>query len=621
MKSFTHPVRRALVALAASSLAQFAQADCSASANTGACPIKVNGAVVFDRCFGSFNGQPTDVGNAVCNGLRDTHKLLDQVGDDNRRALQRADADWKALLKVTLDGAIDKDAVRDMQSALAAGKEIETEINGLLKDPQCGSKASMDALQRRMTETGQLIVGGAQVAGLTLEAIGKLRPVLDEAGKAITELQRLLDAANKKGSKAKAEYDALSRALADLQKEVAALLATDFNSVVAAGTGLATGVVPFVAECSGCAASLGTAIASLGTGTGTTAGGAAACPETAGVSCALAAVGLPTGAVGAGVMAAISSGPCAAAAAGMDQMSAHVKAIEKFVDGLVKLANAIPKSATQALTAGQALGRLATEMGTEGQQSLRAIQASLNAMQPAFDAAGEVLENRIAPKVQRMAGNFVQTLGRDTELLAKCYAKLNRAVAHMGQDLGEAAALLAQASTEIVDAGKVVGNLSAQGQDGLRAASKFAGDEWKDIDQDFRALNRRLWGVNPGVVDLARTGPHVVALAANPGEVRDIAHDSTKLLERAVELPGKAVNAGKRAFLDQDRLTTQAKATYNAGQAKAKRVAIDIAKLKLAARAQIDRAPKMAVIAPTTTAIAAWPTAARPRLLALSVVK
>lgn len=621
MKLLSRPFCRAWLALAASTLAPLAQADCSASANAGACPIRVQGAVVFDRCFGSLNGRPTDVGNAVCNGLRDTHSLLDQVGDDNRRALRQADADWKALLKVTLEGAIDKEAVRDMNAALSLGKDIEAEIDGLLKDPQCGTKAGMDALQRRMSETGQLIMGGAQVAGLTLEALARLRPVAEEAGKAIAGLQRLLEAANKKGSKARAEYDTLNRALTELQGELAALLATDFNSVVAAGTGLATGVGPFVAECSACAASLGTAIGSLGTGGSLTVGGAAACPETAGAGCALAALSLPAGSLAAGVISAVSTGPCAAAAAGMDQMGAHVKSVEKFVDGLIKLANALPKSATQAVAAGQALGRLANELGSEGQQSLRAIQASLNAMQPALDAAGDVLESRIAPKVQRMAGGFLQGLGRDTELLAKCYGKLNRTLAHMGQDLGEAAMLLTRASVEIVDAGKVVGNLVEQGNDGLLAATRYADAEWKDIDRDFRSLNRRVWGVNPGVVDLPRTGTHLAALALNPAESRDIAQDSARLLERAVELPARAVNAGKRAFLDQDRLTTQAKAKYNSGQAKARQAAIAIARLKIEARAKIERAPKMAVVAPRTTTLAAWPTTARPRLLALSVVK
>jgi hypothetical protein len=613
-------ISRAFVALGWVVATGLAQADCSAPADAGACPRKVNGNVVFDRCFGSFNGQPTDVGNQVCGALRNTHKLLDQVGDNNQRALRQAEADWRAFQKVALEGAIDKEAINDIRNALSVGKEIEAEVNGLLKDQQCGTKGALDALQRRFDETGKLLVGGAQVAGLTLDAVGKLRPVVDEAAKIVVELQRLADSVNKKGAKAKTEYDALNRAIADLQKELQGLLAADLAGAASAGTGLLTGVGPFVGESTACATALGTSVASLAGGGTVTAGGAAVCPESAGISCALAAVGLPVGGVAATAVDALGSVPCVAALGSMDKMGQYVGDINKFVEGLVKLANALPRSATQAVTAGQALGRLSAELGTEGQASLRAIQASLNAMQPAFDAAGGVLENSIAPKVQRLAGNFVQGLAQDTRLLSTCYHKLNRAMAHMGSDLGEAAVLLAQASTELVDAGKVAGNLAEQGQDGLRAANKAAGDEWADLSHDFRVVHRRVWAVNPGEVDLPKTGTHLVALVTNPNEVRDIIGDSARLVERTAELPAKALNAGKRAFLDQDRLTIAAKAKYNAGQTKARRAVVELKKVQIQAKAKIDKAPRVVTVN-VPSALPAWPTAQRPRLATLSVVK
>ncbi len=612
--------RHALLALALSTLAAAAQADCSAPADRGACPVRLEGGLVFDRCFGSFNGRPTDIGNTACNALRDTHRLADQVGQDNRKALQQAQADWNALQKVVLAGAIDKDALRDVQTALSVGNEIAADISALTKDPQCGSKAAMDALQRRFSETAGLFVEAAKVAGLTVEAANRLRPVLDEAGKIMAELRRLGDAANKRGGKAKTEADALAKALTELQKEMATLLATDFTAVAGAGGNLVGGVVPFVGECATCATAISVAVSSVVAGGSVTAGGAAACPESAGLSCVLAAVSLPVGGATAAAVDALASTPCVAAAAQMDKLGQYVQDIQKFVDGAAKLANSIPKSATHALTAGQALTRLAAEMGNEGQDSLRAVQASLNAMQPALDAAGNVLEGQIAPKVQRMAGSFVQGLGRDTELLAQCYKKLNRAVAHMGSELGDAAQLLAQASGELVDANKVLGNLAEQSNDGLRAANAEAGREWGDLDKDFQRMNLRIWGVRVGEIDLGKTTPHLMRLATQPDEVVRIAQDGEKLLARAVALPVKALDAGKRAFLDQDRLTIQAKSKYQAGQAHAKKAVIAMAKAKAKAQANLDKAPRMAAVA-VPAALQAWPTAARPRLTALNVLR
>lgn len=613
-------IRPLAAGLALSLLGFSAQASCSANTERNACPIRVGGQVVFDRCFGSLNGRPTSVGNFACNGLRDSAKLADMLGENNRLALQRAEADWKALVKVATDGAIDRDAVRQLQGALSVAEKIQTKIDGVLKDPQCGSRGALEALQRRFRETGELVGNASQAAALTLDAVSRLRPVAAEAAKVAAELPRLLESVNKKGAKAKTEYDALSRALADLQKDLGAVLATDFAGVVAAGGGLATGVVPFVAQCTACAGSLSAAVGALSAGGATTVGGGSACPGTAGVSCALAAVALPTGAVGAGLMTAISTGPCAAAALGMDSMGKHVQDINRFVDGLVKLATALPSSAAKAVSAGQALGRLSAEMGGEGQQSLRSIQTSLNAMWPAFNASAAVLEDGIAPKVKTMAGSFVQGLGRDTALLGRCYGLLMQAAAHMTDDLVSAGVDLAKAATDMVDAGKVVGNLAAQGNDGLRAANKFTADEWSDLNRDMRGLSRRVWGVPFGTVDLPRTGAHLVSLAADSREVQDIAGDGTRLLARAAALPANAINAGKRAFLDQERLTTQARSKYGDGQAKARSAAAGMARLQAKAQKKLDAAPKAkAPVVPSANLV--WPTARTQKLAALTVVR
>lgn len=622
MIKFRNLIRPLAAAFALGLAGTSAHAQCSASAEANACPIKVNGNVVFDRCFGALPGvgRPTPVGNAICDGLRDSRRLVDAVGENNRQALQRTQADWEAFVKVATEGAIDRQAVQQLRSALGVAREIQAEVDTLLKDPQCGSKAALDGLQRRFGETVEMINGVGQVAGMTLDAVARLQPIVGELAKISSELNRLLESVKKKGGKAQTEYDALVRAVNDLQKDLTELMATDFSTVAAAGTSLATGVGPFVANCSGCAASLSAAIGSLGTGGTVTVGGAALCPETAGAGCVVGAIALPVGPVGAGVMTAISTGPCLAAANGMNSMGQHLQSIQRFVDGLVKLANSLPSSAIKAATAGQALSRLAAELGTEGQQSLRSIQASLNAMQPAFAAAANVVEDRIAPKVQSMAGTFVQNLGRDTALLGKCHGMIMETAANIGEDFVQAGATLVDAAQDMVNAGKVVNNLAEQGNDGLQAANRFTTQEWAAIDREMRRLSQRLWGVPFGTVDLPKTGTHLAGLAGNARERDDIIGDSAQLVKRTADLPGKALDAGKRAFLNQDKLTAQAKQGYDQGQAKVRKAAIAMAKSKADAKAKVAQAPKFAAVAQVPS-VQSWPNARTPKLTTLTVVR
>lgn len=301
-------------------------------------------------------------------------------------------------------------------------------------------------------------------------------------------------------------------------------------------------------------------------------------------------------------------------------MGQHLQSIQRFVDGLVKLANSLPSSAIKAATAGQALTRLAAELGTDGQQSLRNIQTSLNAMQPAFAAAASVVEDRIAPKVQSMAGTFVQNLGRDTALLGKCHGMIMETAANIGEDFVQAGATLVDAAQDMVNAGKVVNNLAEQGNDGLQAANRFTTQEWAAIDREMRRLSQRLWGVPFGTVDLPKTGAHLAGLAGNARERDDIIGDSAQLVKRAADLPGKALDSGKRAFLNQDKLTAQAKQGYDEGQAKVRKAAIAMARSSAVAKAKVAQAPKFAPVAQVPS-VQSWPSARTPKLATLTVVR
>ncbi|MCZ8236084.1 MAG: hypothetical protein O9335_13100 [Inhella sp.] len=614
------PLRRTVRWLSAallSTLAGLAHANCSAPRDAGACPLQA-GPLAFDRCFGSFNGQPTPLGNQACNALRDSNKLLNALGANANKAKADAERDWKAFVTVATRDAIDTEAVLDIQRALGTVKEIERDVNAFLQDRECGTPAAMATLNRKFTEAASFLAQAGQVGQQSLEAAGKLRPVADELGKIGAELQRLSAVANAKGGQAKADFDLLQRAVQELQQEVGGLLATDFAGVVSSGASFVSSVGPFVAQCAGCATALSGAISSLTVGGTVTVGGGALCPETAGAGCVAAAVSLPVSAVGTGLGTALATPACAAAATGMLEMEQKYRDITTFVNGMVKLATSLPKSVTQAVSAGQALTRLAGQLGNEGRQSIVAIQASLNRMQPAFDDAGDTLERQIAPRVSRMAGDFITTLGQDTARLGKCFHKLQALTADLSGDVYEGLTLLLEAGPEAIDAGKIVSNLQTQGGDAVEAARDFADREWNRLKDEQRSLNRRAWGVDPGVIDPGKTVPHLIGLVARPAEVADIANDNVVMLGRQADILVKSVDAGKRAFLNQDRLTIQAKAKYSNAKAKAKRATIEIAKAKAKAKARMAAAQKTDNIAQMRP-LAVWPNAPRPRFTAVVV--
>ena len=609
---------RCAVGLAWMTVASVTHAACTAPVNAGACPLQGPGGLVFDRCFGAVgHSNATDIGNQICNAVRDTNKLVGQLGANADAARREAERDWKAFVTVATKGAIDADAVGDLQRALQIPKEIERDVNAFIRDPECGTPAAMAALNGKFAAAARFLMQASQVGALSLDAVGRLRPVGDEAAIILAELTRLATAANAKGSKAKTEFDALNRAVNALNSEVLALLNPDFNGVVTAGLALGSSVGPFIAECAGCATALSATIGTLTTSGGVAVGGAAACPESAGLSCLLPAVGLPIATAAATIGDALASAPCAAVTQSVGRMQQHYTQIEAFVNGMVRLANAVPKSVTQAVNAGQALTRLAAEMGNEGKQSIDAIRASLKRMQPAIDAAGDLLELQIAPKVSNMAKDFVKTLGQDVARLGKCFNKLNVLVAGLGADVYDGLTLLAEGSIHAVDAGKVVGNLQAQGADALSAASSFANTEWNKLKGDHRAINLRLWGVEPGVVDLGKTIKHLGTLAPRPAEVADIVGDSVGLLSREAGIALAAVDAGKRAFLEQNPLTAQAKTKYGTAKTKARQAAVQFAIAKAKAEAKARQTTVIAPV-PQAQALAAWPSAPRQKLSLIS---
>lgn len=552
-----------------------ALADCSAVADPGACPIKA-GPLSFDRCFGDLNvlnPKPQPIGNALCGGLKDINTLAQNLGSNANKAIQDAERDAKAALKVIGKDAINPNAIADYNKASAFVKDIKTDFDRFLADPQCGSKASLDSLNQFFRSQMQNLVALGAIAGKLGEAAVATAPAVVEAGKIMTETAGLAGDVATAGPKAKKQLDALTKAIQDLQKEAGQIGALNLTAVAGDGVALVSTVGPFLGECAGCATAMASAIGALGGGSTAAGAGAAACPETAvefGGSCWATVAGVPVAASSV-LIAAVGSAPCTAATGDLAKMTDYVSKIQKFVDSTVKLVQSVRNSITALVAASDALAKLGQELGNKSAPRLAKIETSLNNAIDALNRASTIVEDDVAPKVARLGGDLLAQIGDNTQKLVVCYGKMQDTAEEIGGEAGQAMVDYIAAGALLVDGGQVLNNIATQGQTGINAAKNKADSEWKAIEKDETKIYKDVWGTNPGApLDLGKAAGSLIGLGGDTTRRNKLIADLGNAASRLVNLPGKALDAGKNAFLNLNTLKPTARAKFDQAAVKAR---------------------------------------------------
>ena len=575
-----------------------ALANCSATADPGGCPITAVG-LSFDRCFGSnpASPSPTQIGNQLCGGVKDLNTLANNLGNDANKAVQDAERDAKAALKVIGRDAINPDAITDYNKAAAFVRDIKTDFDRFLADPQCGSKASLDSLNQFFQSQMQNIVAIGGIAGRLGDAALATAPAAVEGGKILTEIGGLAGDIATAGPKAKQQADVLAKAIQDLQKEAAQIAALNLTSVVGDGASLVSTVGPFLGECGGCASAMATAIGALAGGSTATGAGAAACPETAvefGGACWVTVGGVPV-ALSSGLIAALGSAPCSAATGDLSKMADYVAKIQKFVDSTVKLVQSVRNSMTALVAASDALTKLGQELGSKSAPRLQRIETSLNAAIDTLNKASQIVEDDVAPKAARLGGDLLTQIGDNTNKLVVCYGKMQDVTEEIGGEAGQAMADYIAAGALLVDGGQVLTNIATQGQTGINAAKNKADSEWKAINQDERAIYKDVWGTNPGApLDFGKAAQNLLAFATNTSSRNKVLSDIGDAASRLLALPGKALDAGKNAFLNLNTLKPNARSKFDQAAVKAHSSLVKFQAQKSASKGRRFVVPKFA---------------------------
>jgi hypothetical protein len=131
------------------------------------------------------------------------------------------------------------------------------------------------------------------------------------------------------------------------------------------------------------------------------------------------------------------------------------------------------------------------------------------------------------------------------------------------RELSEALALL-------VDGGKIVTNLYNQSLAGINSAKQYVSNNWGSIENSYKSLYKRAFGVDFPTVNLFITIPHLTTrLATNLREVGNIITETGAIPGRIVNLVLNAVTQGKRAFLNLDNDKRSARGKFDIAGTKA----------------------------------------------------
>jgi hypothetical protein len=543
------------------SLSSIAEAACNArSDGDGLCPFRVGDQNVFDRCFGAppFGddaGKATAFGNKACDAIENLHDVHKQLSKSATKMVNEVRRDFTDVVNVTMRGAYNPQSIAAYNRVARYPNQLNRDVDTVLKHNVCGSAAALGNLKTWFDQQGQnlAMVGGiAQNVGQAIAALG---PAAPEALKIAQETGKLAVAAANAGANAKKELDALKRAADTIYADLTKVAALDVTGTVAAGTDMAVSIGPFLGNCAACTAALIEGIKDLSVGGGATAGGAASCPETAaafGGGCWAVAAGIPVGVIGPAVAGLVATPTCTAATQGGAKLGEHAQKIEKFVTTTVQLAQGLKNSIDNTVRAGQALAQLAQALGKETQPNLKIIEGSLNRLVETTDQSFDIVAGKVAPATGRLASTLLDQMQRNVSTMFTCYNMYQDLAVKMGGDTVKAMAELTVATALLVDGGKVADNIYRQSGRALKAAEDEATERWTTLNRRDKQIYEALWGVPAYQVDLGKTAGHLATL--NLTKVKAIIDEIVDLGRDRVSAITASLDAGKRAFLDQDKL-------------------------------------------------------------------
>lgn len=581
-----------------------AAAACNAPADDG-CPLRINNQLVFDRCFGAppvgpKAGKRTPVGNQICDILRDTNQVSRRLGAGAAALQQNAQKDLKAFAEVTFKEAVDRKALEKFDATNGMLGRINADVEVYKKDKFCGSKAAMEGAKKSFeADVRDLRIFGEGITG-TAEAAGAMMPVATETGNVMTEIGNLRVMSYNRGGNAITSFNQLNTAAMTLQNAANGLRIPDLNGIINRGSAAVMDNLPFITNCAACAGALGVAAANIVAIAAQPSVAMTTCLPTAGIGCVVAAAGAGLNAYSAVVFIAVAEPFCRNAAAKVDDMDINTKNVRDFFESTAKMIDQVDKIDQGINNARTQLNQLYRDLGDQAKPSIDKINTSLNGVHDALEKGKEILRAKVLPKVSQFAGNRFQQMISQAKQLVRCYDNIDRLSDSLSKDVLTSADEMRQASGKIVNAAKILDNIIRQGQGAARAGSDYANREWKACDDAEVALHRDIWGVERGKFDPGKTSSHLAYLAANPNKIPALAKRVANLKVREAGIPVRALEEGKKSFINLAQAKANAGRQFDEAEALASSAARRIAKAQAKEKAK-EAARQKSVSASTGT--------------------
>jgi hypothetical protein len=527
------------------------------------CPLKVGNTEVYSR--------NSILGDKVCPALSSLQTAASNLGNSVETKLNEITGSVQQFTSTILDGAINQDAIDKYNSAVNLIEGIKTELMNMAKDKNCGIPAVYTAMETSFKRTGEDIKAISDISGKFVNALGKLKPILNEAKNVVEQTSQILASIKVKTPELQKHIDVLEGAVNGIIADLTELTKLDATTFIETGKTLATGLVPYVGNCGMCAAAIATAITGMGEVGGGAAGGTAA-SET-GIGAAIGAVVAAVGTVQTTVGSVLSSVPCKYVFDNTNNLIQYLKDLEEFVESVSKLATSIGKHSQKVIDASKALVEIGKVLGTENAPRIESIRKSFVNIAGDITETVQVIEDEVAPRVTKFIGNKIQQLSSDVIQLQTCYIKMQETFGWMTNDVKNAALNFGQAVTGMVDVGRVVDNIKTQLGKVKDEAIKEIKKRWSDLNEDKNRFITALMGSKPN--DLSAVAAHVLTLIPN---IDDLINMGKNLVSAVTGLIGSSVEAGKRTFVTQINQQAQtAKDTYNSIKNKSKSAATEIA--------------------------------------------
>ncbi len=511
------------------------------------------GPLLFDRCFGSLTGNPTPVGNGVCDMALAVQSALDHLPEPIPLNNQ-VEQDVRRALAVVLEGAVNENSIRTFNQAGHRQEEIVGDIQGYLNDPQCGVNGQLRFLEQYFNSRIHDFENLGQDIQVTARIVDKVGAAGQEGVQIIQQVSQLVQLVNKSGSEAQRQFTILKNAVNQLGKNTQEALSLDLSVIGDTGD-VALSIGPWLGSCAGCAGLLVDAAKNISIGSTSTAASTAGCPESAaaaGGSCWVIIPGVTITGTGA-VEGALSAPVCSMAGDGLNKLEEYKKKLEKLFATIEKLVTSTQRSLRSLQTASQALVRLAATLPQEAQPRIDAIRQGLNRAGNDLNEAAEITNSQLLPALSSQSTARLTELGENVSHLLTCYHKTGNLAQLVGQRIIQGFSDMNTALSHLVNGSRVFNNIKQHGQQGISAASAYITRELSAMKRQLSQLHQDVFGVPPGTVDPGRTVLRFIELAGNEGRRRAINNKLDSLTAAIAALPTRALNIGKEAFLADSR--------------------------------------------------------------------